>query len=334
MPDHPAPLDQAHPPAAGRWMRHSCRVDSLDSRVDDFMRAPAAAAVFVLADRLGLDAGRLAEPATVTALASRALGDLNPWTGAAAASRARALALVRPLHDLVTAVVTDPRNAWWSAPLDRAAQLLLTGHNDPQREPLRLDPPQGPGEAWETYAQKPLHRIATSTELRVAPDEPIRSGAHAELSWGSSDWDAAYPVRQVRLHVSATARVYDIDSAADWHRLVQRYRDPATHPGSDENLLDAAGIDHGPAPTWSAVADDYDGVHLTFAGLLTGLYLPHTTAQISTTLWAWNWESTYWLRSVFTGATPLDDLHEPPGGPHEAMGRSGDSDIRGNGHAV
>ena len=86
-----------------------------------------------------------------------------------------------------------------------------------------------------------------------------------------------------------------------------------------DDLLDAAGIDHGPAPTWSAVADDYDGVHLAFAGLLTGLYQPHTTAQVSTTLWAWNWESTYWLRSVFTGATPLDDLHEPPGAPQEAM---------------
>jgi hypothetical protein len=29
----------------------------------------------------------------------------------------RAVALVRPLRDLVTAVVTDRRNAWWSEPL-------------------------------------------------------------------------------------------------------------------------------------------------------------------------------------------------------------------------
>jgi hypothetical protein len=165
------------------------------------------------------------------------------------------------------------------------------------------------------HAQKPIASIATSTELPVAPDEPIRSGAHAELACGISDWDAVYPVHQMRLQVSPTARVYEIDSAADWHNLVQRTWDPATHPGSDDSLRDAAGIDNGPAPTWSAVADDYDGVHLTFAGLLTALYVPHATEEVSTTLWAWNWESTRWLRSVFASATPLDDLPEAPEDP-------------------
>jgi hypothetical protein len=290
-------------------------VCSLDTRVDNFMQAPAAAAMFVLADRLGLNAERLAEPATVTALASAALRDLNPWTGEAAANRVRALALVQPLRDLVTAVVTDLRNAWWSAPLDRGAQLLLTGQDDPQRDPMHLQPPHGPIDAWEAYAQKPLRSIATSTELPVAHDAPIRSGAHAELACGSSDWHAVYPVQQVRLQVSSTARVYEVDSAADWHDLVRRYGDWATHPGSGDNLRDAAGIDNGPAPTWSRVADDYDGVHLSFAGLLTGLYVPHTTAGVSTTLWAWNWESTHWLRSVFISATTLDDLPQAPGDP-------------------
>jgi hypothetical protein len=110
--------------------------------------------------------------------------------------------------------------------------------------------------------------IATSTGLPVARDEPIRSGAHAELSCGISDWGAACPVR---LQVSAMARVYEVGSAVDWHRLVRRYGDPATRPGSDDSLRDAAGIDNGPAPAWSMVAGDYHGVHLTFAGLLTGL---------------------------------------------------------------
>ena len=297
---------------------HTYGVRSLDTRVDSFMRAPAAAAMFVLADRLGLSAERLAAPATATALASTALRDLNPWTGQAAANRARALALVRPLRDLVTGVVTDLRNAWWSAPLDRGAQLLLTGQDDPQRDPMHLQPPDGPIDAWETYAQTPLRSIATSTELPVAHDAPIRSGAHAELACGSSDWDAVYPVHQVhqvRLRVSSTARVYEVDSAADWHRLVQRYGDWATRPGSDDNLRGAAGIDNGPAPTWSRVADDYDGVHLSFDGLLTGLYVPHTTQEVTTTLWAWNWESTHWLRSVFTSATTLDDLPQAPQDP-------------------
>jgi hypothetical protein len=296
-------------------MGHTCSVQPADSRVDDFLQAPVAAAMFVLADRLGLDARHLAAPATAAVLASTALRDLNPWGGQAAANRARAVELAQPLRDLVATAVTDARNAWWSAPLDRAAQLLLSAQNDPPRDAMHLNVPEGPNDWWETYAQRPIVGITTSTQLPVAPDEPIRSGAHAELCCGISDWDAVYPVHQARLQVSAAARVYEVDSAADWHRLVQRYWEPATHPGSDKNLRDAADIDNGPAPTWSRVAADYDAVHLTFAGLLTGLYVPHATEELRTTLWAWDWESTCWLRSVFPTATTLDDLPEPPHGP-------------------
>jgi hypothetical protein len=287
-------------------------VPALDSRVDEFLRAPAAAAMFVLAADRGLDPQRLAEPATAIALASTALRELNPWTGAAAAQRAHALAAVGPLRALVNAVVADPRNAWWSAPLDRTAQLLLTGDDEPRPDPMDVPVPAGPSTEWEGYAQKPLPGVATSTELPVPAAEAIRCGAHAELACGSSDWSPGYPVRQARLHVAPTARVYEVDSAADWHRLVLRYGDPDAHRGSDPNLRELAGIDHGPAPTWSAVADDHDGVHLTFAGLLTGLYVPVTTGRVSTTLWAWEWECTRWLRSAFVAVTDLPDLAEPP----------------------
>ena len=60
---------------------------------------------------------------------------------------------------------------------------------------------------------------------------------NAELACSSSDRNPVYPVRQLGLQVSSTARVYQVDSAADWHGLVLRYRDPATHPGSDDSLL-------------------------------------------------------------------------------------------------
>lgn len=95
---------------------------------------------------------------------------------------------------------------------------------------MHLQTAEGPSDPWETYARAPIASITTSAELPVGRDEPIRSGAHAELACGISDWDAVYPVHQVRLQVSSAARVYEVDSAADWHNLVQRYRDPATHP--------------------------------------------------------------------------------------------------------
>jgi len=270
--------------------------------------------MFVLADRAGIVADGLADPATAVALATTAIDELRPWNGAepAAGVRGRALTLALPLRDLIAAVVTDPRNAWWSAPLDRSAQLLLS---DRVVDPMNLTAPTGPLSRWEVYAQKPEQGIRTSTELPVSPGAPIRSGAHAELVCGSRDWSPSYPLHQIRLHVSPRARVYEIGSPADWHALARRYGDLATHPGPDTNLLSSGGIDHGLAPTWSAVARDWEGMHLSLAGLLTTLFVPLTTDRVTTTLWSWESECTHWLRPAFTASTLLPDLIEEPEDP-------------------
>jgi hypothetical protein len=82
------------------------------------------------------------------------------------------------LHELVTGVVTDVRNTWWSAPLGRGAQLLLSGQDDPQRDPMHLQTPEGRNDAWVTYAHKPIASIATSTELHAYVSTPIRAVRH------------------------------------------------------------------------------------------------------------------------------------------------------------
>ncbi|MGY1748325.1 hypothetical protein [Modestobacter sp. SYSU DS0511] len=290
-------------------------MSGLEHRVDEFLQAPLAAAFLVLAARNDLGADQLADPATACTLASSALCELNPWSGGArpADVRADALAAARPLRPLLADVLADERNSWWDAPLQRDAQLLLTGREDRRPEPYHLPVPTGAVSRWETYAQKPAHGLITSTELAVPADEPIRSSAHAELACGCSDWTAVYPVAQRRLEVAEHARVAEVHSAADWHDLCVRYGDPATHHGSDTNLRDAAGIDNGLAPTWSAVAADHDAVHLSFAGLISALYVPVSSPGVgTTTLWAWDWECTHWVRSVATAATTLPELDEPP----------------------
>ncbi|GAA4748619.1 hypothetical protein GCM10023328_33750 [Modestobacter marinus] len=290
-------------------------MSALEQRIEDFLQAPLAAAFLVLADRNDLDGDQLADPATACTLASTALRELNPWSGGTrpAVVRADVLEAARPLRSLLAAVLADERNSWWDAPLQRDAQLLLTGREDRQPDPFQVPVPVGPIGSWETYAQKPVHALITSTELAVPAGEPIRSSAHAELACGASDWDPAYPVDQRRLQVAEHARIAEVHSAADWHALSTRYGDPATHHGSDSSLREVAEIDNGLAPTWSALAADYDGVHLSFAGLLSALYVPVSSPQSgTTTLWAWDWECTHWIRSVFIDTTALPQLPEPP----------------------
>jgi hypothetical protein len=288
-------------------------VSTLEHRVEEFLHAPLAAAFFVLADRDDLGPEHLADPSTASTLAATAVSELDPWTGDAEALRIAAVDAVTSLRPLVHQVLADERNDWWQSPLQRRSQLLLRGCEDRQPDPTTVPVPSGALSRWETYAQKPAAALTTSTELHVPVGEPVRSGAHATLALGGGDWNAVYPVRQDLLHVAPEARVAEVHSATDWHDLVARYSDRGTHPGSDSNLDTVAGIDNGLAPTWSAVAADYDGVHLSFAGLLSALYVPMTTADIgTTTLWAWGWECSYWIRSVFTSISELPPLLEPP----------------------
>ncbi|PRZ43048.1 hypothetical protein CLV47_103104 [Antricoccus suffuscus] len=286
----------------------------LAERADDFSRAPVAAAVFVLADRGGLDADALANPALVTALASSAIADLTPWVPSPGSARLRAQVLeqVRPLRSLVNAVLADPRNTWWQQPAAGSNQVHLVdqraAERTPRPDPMHLPTSAGMPGLWNvTYAQRPIDSVLTSTLLPVRDGEVIASGGHGELAYG---WDAdpIYPVAQTRLKVDSHARVYEITSAVDWHALALTYGDPETHPGPDRSLLNCGGIDHGLAPTWNAVTRDYDGVHLTFAGLLSALFVPVRTGAVSTTLWNWTSECTCWLRTAFTSSTPSAEL--------------------------
>ncbi|MGI8577912.1 MAG: hypothetical protein ACR2KG_08330 [Nocardioidaceae bacterium] len=261
----------------------------LAERVEEFLRAPAAAAVFVLADRGGLDADALADSALVTALASSAIADLTPWVSSPGSAHLRAAVLeqVLPLRGFVADVLADPRNAWWRQPAAGSLQVHLVDQRAagaaPRQDPMRLSAPTGALGPWDAYAQRPTNAVLTSTLLPVGEGEVIAGGGHGELAYG---WDAdpIYPVAQTRLQVDPHARVYEITAPADWHALALTYGDRATHPGLDSNLLTCGGIDHGLAPTWSAVAADYDGVHLTFAGLLSAFTASTPSAELTTEL--------------------------------------------------
>ena len=70
-------------------------------------------------------------------------------------------------------------------------------------------------------------------------------------------------------------------------------------------------------PDWQAVAGDYDGVHLTWAGFLTTEgFVAVDEAGMASVLRYWLSERTLWLHDVFGEPTPLgeptfEDLGEP-----------------------
>lgn len=79
----------------------------------------------------------------------------------------------------------------------------------------------------------------------------------------------------------ADVRLCTIGSPADYERLVNRY----PYPASTHTQVH-----------WTRLAEDFDAVHLTVAGLLTAQHVPVDTPHGPAVLTGWDAESTAWLR--------------------------------------
>jgi hypothetical protein len=150
------------------------------------------------------------------------------------------------------------------------------------------------------------------------PDETHDELAGAWELWGN-------PVSRWALPVSPAARVWHIHRPADWVELVDAYPRPATTaygwelPGQNQHRTDVQALMDIPGqrgvrasvlrhlvPDWPAVARDYDGVHLSWAGYLTTEgFIADLADGATTMLRYWFSERTLWLADVFGQPRPL-----------------------------
>lgn len=265
--------------------------------VEELERSPLACALFVLAGQLGLTPDQVARPRTALELAAVARRALDPWTGYAPAARAE----VRDrfgggVRDLAAAVLADERTDWWDGSLSQE-QLFMASSSDGR---LTVGAPESPTSPWSRYAQRPLRWTMTSTP--VGSSSPL----HAVLAAQVGDWEPRYPVVPTLVQVTDTARVHEIRTAEDWHRLCDRY------PAPSDGRSDPEGLASDLAPDWATVAADWDAVHLTFAGLLRASYVSAGPAGSKTVLWTWDFEAALWLREVFGGQRNLEPLERAP----------------------
>ena len=137
------------------------------------------------------------------------------------------------------------------------------------------------------------------------------------------------PVSRWQLPIRRDARVFEMHRPVDWVRLVSAY--PANGwphpewelPGINQRpseLSDLLAVDrqHGArtsirrhvVPDWTTVADDLDGVHLSWAGFLTTEgYVSDLGDGDVAQLRYWFSERTHWLHDVFGDPVPLDAPH-------------------------
>jgi hypothetical protein len=303
-----------------------------DSLVEALLAAPAGVALLAGIDEAGrreVDAARVlvegATESTVDRVSRMSFGELvacalqsarsfaGPWNGDAPRMLTNAYRMApgrRPMAEAIVArfgsQLSEPvrreSQEWWDC--DDSADEV-----DVEAAFRDLTSVYGNGEfPWEG--------LWTVTD---PPDE-----AHTDIVGA---WDFfPKPVSRWRVPVTEQARVFEINAPEDWVRLVETYPKvaPGPHygwelPGPNqrvahpEELLELSGQHAARAsrtvhllPDWTAVAEDCDGIHLTWAGFLT------TEGFVSdlgdggvTMLRYWASERTLWLSDVFGEPIPL-----------------------------
>lgn len=251
----------------------------LDRAVERLVRCPIGGAFLAYVDA-NATVAEAVTPRVAFALAAEAVAGLNPWRTDHERTRQRALEFGEELRGLARELLAHPGSAWWSAAFG-GEQVWIGYHGHPQAKP----PTRPNGDArrrWETYAQRPHGWRLTSRlqgELSCLDYVARRGG-----DWQLEDLAHA-PVEAIE-----AARVYEVASADDWHRLCTQY--PA-EVLTDNRSPGGAGL---LAPDWIEVAHDWDGVHLSFLGLLSVPFVRTETDEGASMLWSWDSEATTWLR--------------------------------------
>lgn len=295
----------------------------VDAKVDELTASPLGCAFLLIVNESAISADVAATPAVSLRVLADAASETSIWQPLYPRVAEFILSRGRRLRDLARAVLESPASGWWFAPIDRDEQTWAAPYRAPAAAPTptMFNAPKRPMTRWERRTNKSENGLYTSTLLdgTTAMLSALDSGM-------ASDLMISYPVRSWRLRATNTARVYEMRGPLDWHRLCARYPvqgllDASDEPGVIQNekvypLLRVEGearyataIECLLAPDWAAVAADWDGVHMTFGGLLTCDKVRVASAAGWSMNRFWDLEQTLWLRWAFGKPERLPD-HE------------------------
>lgn len=245
------------------------------------------------------------------------VGPWNPGAGAVLAEAYRDAEARRPIAEAITSRFgpalhsTAARDAqqWWTAD-DRQLESIA---------PLFADFDHVYGAGQFTWAG-----------LWTVTDPP--AALHHELV---DAWELhGRPVGRWLLPVSQGARVFEIHRPRDWLELVSNHPRRAASqnegwelPGVNQErtdlaaLLEAPGqravrtrVRHHLVPDWRSVAEAFDGVHVSWAGLITAEgFVSDLDGGDVAMLRYWCSERTHWLKDVLGDPQPLEAPALPRG---------------------
>lgn len=272
-----------------------------DTRVEDLLNSLVGCGFLVKLSESGLSPEVLADPMVSLGLAAVSAESVNIHRSDHKLIAAELPALAREKAAHARAVMEHPGTAWWFNDIDLNAQTWLSIHGTPDKFIYGTPPdtegwqrPKNPSSRWERYAQKPLGNQITST--LYGPHLTSKLVGYAERV---GDYMSEFPLAWWSMRLLEEVRVFEIHGPSDWHNLCDRY------PVKDrQGRL---------VPNWGAVAEDWDGVHLSLGGLLITEQNRYESPSGWTMLDFWHAEQTYWLRALKTETERQPDFDREMG---------------------
>ncbi len=276
-----------------------------DTRVDHLLSSIVGCAFVVALDETGLTPDDVADPKAALRVTAACVEFVSMYRSGYDLVAPGVLALAREKAAQARALIEHPDTAWWFDDVDPHAQAWLSIHGTLDEFIYGTPPdtmawcrPGNPSRPWECYAQKPYGNQSTST-LRG----PYLTSELVAYDKRVGDYLCQFPLAWWSMRFLEDLRVFEVHGPWDWHDLCVRY--PAR--GTEDDRL---------VPNWGAVSEEWDGVHLSFGGLLTAEQNRYESPAGWTMLDAWHAEQTHWLRALKTETRRQPDFDRglgPPG---------------------
>lgn len=269
----------------------------VDQRVAELLRSPLGCALLYIMAEEGVSPAQVISPVSAMGIVADAYRELIPWNGDHNLVETFVLDKGPEYRDLALALVAEPGIEWWWSPLDREHQVWVEGE---MRLPFPIDRswrvPNRPPTRHERYSQYPENWLQTSTFVDG------QTSFLAMVENGASDINPNYVAARRMVHVSPDARVYEVVSAEDWHALmvphgVKNHPSDTPHPGMEFGR--PWGPDELLVPDWNAIAEEWDGVHITLWADLTATQVRITSEAGATETSFWEGEQTIWTQWAF-----------------------------------
>lgn len=264
----------------------------LDERVSGLLSSALGCTFLVAVSETVDPIASIADPEEVLRLAAECADYVDPFGAEHAENVALVLEYAQSRVALAEALLEHPTSDWWFSPLDRSCQVWIS-RNGMAISDMAWEPTPESSQVWEHKFQKPLRRISTSTLKGSVSSEMIAY----DLRVG--DRMIEFPLTAYLLVIPESYRVLEIHCPAQWHDLCVNY--PA--PGRDQSGRPDGRV----VPDWNAVSTDWDGVHLSFGGLLASEQARYERDGIRSMHQFWESELTYWFKTDGIAAAKLPE---------------------------